>query len=507
MDFLVSLPLKINPMDLSRSKAYRLFCVISPEEKLRFERFLTQPSLTEQGLVAACYHSIQLHAQDIEKGAFTYTHLFATLFSDTKYTPGRLRKILNRLVAAIKNFWYFEEVYAKESEDLPLRQRYLQKLELLRQLLDRDLRKEYRFERSSLYKLLEKNDRDTFSLWVEQQACLIENEYQQRTRPQGARPELEQHEQLGILIFLRNALRVRAARINQHKLTGQDLPPSLPPYLSPFQKELAEDPDCAAYSMYIHLEMDAREQDWRHAMARLERLLPDCSKTTQKEVLELMLSLAVRRLNEGKTDYHLYVWEVYKMLLDRGFLAVEGKIKLPHFINLFQLAVYRQDKEFLMRLQKEMEGAGGPKQDNSTIELANAIALKGKGEWDKAETAFLRVMMGSVFEIEQLMARANLMLVHYEQGRYSWIVDNEFPVSRMNIQRKIKKTKLPVQNIYNFLRLTKRLANFAEAMRHSPVKKARLLRLQRDMQEYEEVLYRHWLLKTIGLLLDQYPKE
>lgn len=487
-------------MELRNSKAFLLVSALGPEEMIRFEAFLDQPFLAEKGLLTTNFEAFREHESAIKEGNYGWEDLFQAIFPGKSYSANRLRRVMNRLVTTLKNFWFFESVYQKEPDHLPIQQRMLYKLQLLEILRKKGLWKEYRFEKNAFDKLLDGKDRDIFWYWLKGEACLIENEFQREVNPRKARPELDVYVETIHLHFLRQLCRVRASQLNQCLITGLDAPKEMPDLRLDLRPFLAKDPDSRAYLTYLQLETSQSPVDFSQSLEELEELSQDISKATYQEVLELMLSMAVRRLNTGEVKAQLWVWKIYRLLLKEGLLEEEGKLPWAHFINLVQLGTFRQEDAFvadLLRRHGEIEGM----EEASSLHLARAVVLKGRREWDAAEVLFLKVLVSSQYEIEQLMARANLVLVHCEQGRYNWVIDKEFGGHRMSIRRKIKRTKLPVQNIANFIRLARRMAKFADQSLHGPVKKARLQKFRWDVQACEALLYRHWLLGKIDALL------
>ncbi len=488
-------------MKLKERKAFRLYRALAEDEVPRFESFMLQVHLAQKGLVKQVYQELKKNEAAIEKQEYSEKELFSTLFPHDSFQPETVRRILNRLVVTIKNFWYFEANYAKDPQQLPLRQHIHYKLDLMEELLRRGILSEYPFEKKGLERLMKQFSRDPEWYECRNRFLELENQYQQITKPRRPRPELAEMEENMHRAYLLGLLRVQAARLNQSRMTDNAYQP-VPGQLSHFlTNKLSHFPDARAYQLYIDVEVDLSQTRWEKRLREFELLREQCARNTVQEVLKLMLSAAIRRMNAGNLGFHHKVWEIYLLLLQEGFLGTDSSIRAHHFINLVQLAFHRGQESFVLNLLDLYRNSFIGPRPEGTILLIEGFVAMGKKEWDKSEGLFRRVRIESQYQIERLIARANLAKVHFEQGKLWEVIDEDCASAKMVFQRGIKKSQLPLKNLANFNRILRKVANRAEKILHRPLRRTEIEKLVQEINHCPELLYREWLREKCDELL------
>ena len=477
---------------IKENKAYILFKGLSRRERKRFELFLSSSLLSEGGSLKRLY---QFYLEN-EKAIDSWNSLTKRGQEKIKASSNFSRKTHHLLVNAIKQFWVLESTYQKDPKQLSYTRQADQKIDLLKVLLARSLNKEFSYELRELKKILSKCHRSADYYHNLSRMLLLENEFQQRFNPRENRPEFDELLEVFQIQFAHEFTRIAAAIMNQNRIIGKPISP-LSQVIEIDLNEMAEkDHDTKAYLAYGLLESGKSDVGWGQTMEELYKILVHCSPSACKEVLELMLSFAVRKINSGILEYFQGLWEVYQLMIDLGYLDEYGSINPSHFINLIQLGVYRQEDQFVENIMKKYGDHISDSKYSSTTSLAKGIIALGNCEFESAEIFLSQTLSSTGFEIERLVAKAILMRTYFDQGKYLWILEKEFNAQKMSLHRKIKKTKLPIHNIYNFIRITAKLSRILS--QSSSQTQLKLLQLKDEIGTTKELLYRRWLIEKIN---------
>jgi hypothetical protein len=200
------------------------------------------------------------------------------------------------------------------------------------------------------------------------------------------------------------------------------------------------------------------------------------------------LNYCVAKINQGRSDYAVRAFQLYKKGLESGILLENNLLSRYTFGNAVGAALKIQQFEWAEKFITDFEVHLEEKQRKSIVNFNLSRVYFEKGDYDKAQ----RLLFDFEYDdmLLNIIAKTMLLKIYYEQGEFD-ALESLLESMRIYLQRKEALDPARKTAYKNLISLMKKLLN------HNPYSKTQTERLRTLVENTNPLMERDWLLRQL----------
>lgn len=485
-------------------KVIRLIQALLSKELSTIEKYLSSPHISSNSECVQLFVQICKFHPDMDSPKLTKERLFAKIYGKRPYNDGKMRKLMTQLTQLIEQ--YLMETELKNSEELrtkllasALSERnnyklFLDVVESRLKVLDNgiDRGREYFRESHELSDMLFYHPGSV--------KLVKKGEYRQR-----ANDDLERY--FTLLMLQNEADKVVVTRI----VTG-DADKS--GYMDTVM-QIATTPRFVEYNaiqLFHHLVVLLRNKT-QEDLGKLRKsafdTFPKLSRFEQDYATNLLRNYAIPFSNKGSMEHARFVFDLYKLELERGLYA--SSMSVSAFINIVTLALAVDEIEWTKYFIEKFFGYLPQYEQDNTLNYCWGIWYYRKGvNENNIEALYEAIKSLSLIPTKagvdyELRVRSSLLRVQFELFERGKETLDELLNQVRNFERHLRGNSLyaaPIRNSYiSFLRYFKLLARLHDNLNITKTNDKSLLRKLTQVED--SVYFRTWILEKTNRLTEK----
>lgn len=445
---------------MSDTKLFKLVQVLLPSELMDIERYLAVPFINTNSDVVTLFSKLRKFHPGMDSPELTKERLYRKLFGKQPYNDGKMRKLMTQLTQLIEQ--YLIQIELKKSEEL--------RTKLLARSLGERSNYGLFFEVvESRLKKLEKQagrGRDYFRESFELSESLYYHPESDKLnkRSEYLNRAIGDFERYFTLVMLQN----EADNVVRTRLVkGNDLS-----FYKVRTKEAAKLPAFASYNaiQFFHKLVTALEDRAAEDLDQLKesafKAFGQLNRFEQDFAINLLRNYAVPMVNRGSLPHRRFVFDMYKIELERGLMVntisavtfmnivsmglLEGEFDwVEHFIINFSHCLPDDESEMTLNFCKGIWHYQQGLESNELMHFYDAVQFIN----------LIPIRTGAKYEVR---VRPTLLRIHFEIFKRGEETLDELLNRARNFERHLNGSEdyaEPVRNTYlNFLRFFKSLA-------------------------------------------------
>lgn len=324
---------------MSDTKLFKLVQVLLPSELMDFERYLAAPFINTNSDVVNLFAKLRKWHPDMDRPELTKERLYRKLFGKQPYNDGKMRKLMTQLTQLIEQ--YLIHIELKKSEELRAKL-------LARSLSERSNYNLFIEVVESRLKKLDKQagrGRDYFRESFELSESLFYHPESDKLNKRGEylSRAIGDFERYFTLVMLQN----EADNVVRTRLVkGDDLS-----FYKASTKEAAKLPAFASYNpiQFFHKLVTALEDRAAEDLDQLKesafKAFGQLNRFEQDFAINLLRNYAVPMVNRGSLPHRRFVFDLYKMELERGLTV--NTISAVTFMNIVTVGLSVNEFEWI----------------------------------------------------------------------------------------------------------------------------------------------------------------
>jgi hypothetical protein len=185
-------------------------------------------------------------------------------------------------------------------------------------------------------------------------------------------------------------------------------------------KDFDYSPSCQIYKQIILVELNRDEGDYRKLQALKGKYSDQISKEDLYNVLLVINSFAVHRLQLGDVRYYKDRFLSLKEIIEHKFFA--DAILFPNFITTFTAACMANDYKWAAQFIESYKNGITPKEELfNTLTYCEAFLAYRKGDFEKALELFAKTNF-KLF-LFKVMVRSYMIRIYYEKNMHEQILN------------------------------------------------------------------------------------
>lgn len=475
---------------MQKHDIYEILNVLSETELISLDKYLKSPYFNSSENITTFYRCIIKHPE-FPSIALNDDDLFKLIFPDEKLVKTRIAEIRRNLLVLLKQFLVVEKHKNDEFESNRILARRFKN--------NKTIWRKYIEENS---KLVNKTQKETEFLFY--QKYQIELDKHQLIENEGNRdlePNLQNLIENLNIHYLVSALKYQYKTINFQKFKKYQYDLGFLEEVLNYSK--TEKGEIAMIKIYRLLLDIAKEKKSDDSFFELKDILKKESlklpKLELREMYSMLKNHFIKKINEGDVGFIQHLFDINKMEVDDGIIAVEGIIKSNSFKNIVTVAILADNLKWLNQFLTDYKNSV----EISVHDIGLAQYKFASGEFEetldlvqttKYKDPLFKLNSYSL-SIQSLYELANQS---DSQEEYDSLLDKKIKSFDKWLKREEKKNSLPPHKVHynDFIKLMKKLYKF----HHNPdIVKNQILSLEEEIKK-SKTQAKRWMIKKVKSL-------
>ncbi len=316
------------------------------------------------------------------------------------------------------------------------------------------------------------------------------------------------HQALDTYYFLQK-LKLASATANARFMYKQSKDPDSA-FLEYFRKEVSVEDLNPLIQCYFHnIEMLSQPDDLMHfqqLMSLLQQFSADFEPDDARELYNYAINFTIRKGNQGELVYREYTGALYRDLLDKGLLLIEGRLPSQTLKNIIMIHCSLGELDWVETFIEDYRDRLPKDTDPVIITYNEAILAYFRKDYAKAIQVLKEVVSllkdDLFYEID---ARAFLWKSYFENYENLSLeevdeMERMYDAFRIFIDRNNKLSEIHKRRYRNFVREFRRLQVMQQ---QSPLSLEQLKDFEQEVQALEYTYNKDWFLLKAKELIDR----
>ena len=477
------------------SRLFKMLARIKEGEFEQFVDFVTSPFFNKNQTVIRLVEFIQRNFPDLEHDDFERSRLFAVLFPDEMYEVQKLYDHFSYLVKLLERFLSYQQLQADH---------FQQDLYLLSAYREKGLNPFFDRQRKKMLGGMERKPERNAQFFQRQFQIANEGDEHYRLKKEAGRHEdqsLQKKADFQDLHYLAGKFKTACEMLNRKNVLGGNydlsgLNSALEYYESNIDR-FGKVPAIAMYYQVLRMLMEDEEEGHYEILIRqLEEFVEMMSEEEGRDLYQYAQNYCIRKLNRGNTLYLKKLFELYRYLLENGWMYQEGRISQWDYKNIVSVGLRLEEggwtRQFIEENKNRLEP--GTRENAYAYNLANYYFNAGKHS--EALKLLQQVEFTDVFY--HLGTKSTMLKIYYELDEMEALFSH-LSTFKVYLQRnrQISRYQYTIHN--NLLRLTKQL--YRLKLKHESSRVGLNPKVIREFREkvegIKQVANIHWLLGKV----------
>ena len=316
------------------------------------------------------------------------------------------------------------------------------------------------------------------------------------------------HDALDTYYFLQK-LKIACATANARLMYQQDQNPASA-FLDFFRQEIAVEDMVPLIQCYFHnIEMLTQPDDQKHFQQLLNLLQQHSGEFEPDDARELYnyaINFTIRKGNQGELVYREYTGALYKDLLAKGFLLIEGKLPPQTLKNIIILHCMLGELDWVEEFIEEYRNRLPEGTDPALVtynEGVLAFFRKNYAQAIRQLKEVISLLKDDIFY--EIDARALLWKSYFENFEHLSLeevdeMERMYDAFRVFIDRNTKLSEIHKRRYRNFIREFKRLQVM---LQQSPLSLEQLQEFKEEVESLEYTYNKDWFLVKANDLIEK----
>jgi hypothetical protein len=345
-----SSPLDPTPMNLQKTRVYKLFAALTEADRQEFMRHLRRYSKPKRLRLKAGFRFLVTNSAAIQEGRATAQLWWEAVFSGMAFDVNQLRKHQNKLTAAISES-LVEQRWLKEKDPYRAEVRVIeQQLLLMASVWDHAIDPFFTSLAQKTADLIAKlpEDHDRYALRYQLELQLIG--HRQKVAPFSPIPHFASAQEALDRYYILSAFKLELANQSQRRRHSSQ------PLLDRSEAIQAVSRHLPAQGLLVKLCIALLQLDTETTVPQTDIILDQLfaaetqlSPEAWKDLLYLCLNFAIGNVNRGAVKFKSIVLRIYIRLLQSGLLQRDIGTFKHNFINIVKLSFFWDPPEEFAR--------------------------------------------------------------------------------------------------------------------------------------------------------------
>lgn len=340
-----------------RFRGAKLFVILqslSPWELKSFEKFVASPFFNPNEKVSQLFFIVEKEYPEFEEQNVTFEKLFVRLFKKEKFNHQKIRYVLTGLTLLLEKFLAYKTFEEKI---------FYQKKFLLHKLKEKNLDKYFQQHLTHGYDIQKISVHHDLKHYKRQLGYdELSYEFTTAKSNRAIDTSLQSLSDNLDVYYLSNKLKYCCEILNRQNIVQIEYQI---PFLEYIISYLGKNNFLAVPVVHVYFLIlkTLREPDLEKQFTALKKYLQSHhSKFTDKELSDVyafVLNYCIRKVNTGKTNYVIELFEIYKFMLERELLLENKKLSHSNFKNIVAIALrlteFKWTENFIQHYQKYLD--------------------------------------------------------------------------------------------------------------------------------------------------------
>lgn len=481
---------------MQNRKLYKLLALFSEEERSGFAAYLSSPLFNSSPTLIRFYALWQerlLGRGQLDPGS----HYAENLLAGSKLIPERMDKYCSGLYKKALDFLAVQEFQKSTFSRMEMAAKALEHRE--------GLRKQWEEQRQHMQEHLEQSPASADKKLQHLRFTWKSAESRIHTRETKSlwQEDFKDLHQAADSYYYLQKLRLACATTNARLIYKQEEDPARE-FLQSFRQQkdkLNLDPLTEAYWLALNMISEEGEgQFFQQLFALLQDQGHSFSGQDARELFNYALNYCLRRGNKGEVQFQKYSAALYRELLTKEIILIEGKLPAQTMKNIVVIHCMVGEMDWVEGFLEEFKDRLLSGTDPHLIVYNQAVLAFYREQYPQAIEGFKKVisqLKGDVFY--EIDARIYLLKAYFEDYNQLSMegVDEMYRMYdsfRIYIDRNQKISRQHKLRYGNFIREFKR---FMKILERKPLQRDRLQKLHKQVSETELMVNKSWFLEKL----------
>ena len=361
---------------MQKTKLIDLLSTFSTRERSRFRKYVHSPFFNKHPFVIQLCDYVLEFAPGFDAEGLEKEDIFQVLYGAIPYDENKLNNLISDLLQLLYDFLAYTRFERKEVERKQL---------LLEELLEREAFKHVEKNANRIKRLLEKSSYKSYSYFERAFHLHEQLDYYELSRVGKQFNENLQLESNHLdLYFLCNKLRLACEMTSRNRIVkGQYDCQLLEELLTYYEAHPELSKHKAILIYYTTLQMLSQTEDIQH-FSKLKTLLEQYSEVFPMNELHNLynyaLNYCIQKINSGATEFYREILDIYKVMLDKEIIFVNGYLRQWSFKNIITTSIRLRDFEWTEWFIHHYKSKLLPEEQFNAIAYNLAALYYAKGE-------------------------------------------------------------------------------------------------------------------------------
>lgn len=379
-------------MKVKETKVYQLFACLGVQERKDFARFLSQHSKPKKRKLRASLRFLCAQSAAIAEGQRSNEDWWGHVFPESPFHAPSMRKHQNALTIDLEAFLVDRKLRKEQDPFLAQLRAGEQLMLLLAGLLERGEDALFASYAKRAAALIERLPQDGDGQLLRYRFELLRIAFKQKTKPFTPLEEFVRGQEAIDQFYVLHSLRLELASRNQKRLNSQQQSLGrMEVVQSLLGRQDDPDPFAGIYLQVLALGDDFRYEDLEACLELIRQQASRIAPDAWRDLLYILLNLAIRRINEGQALFRVAALNVYLLLLEAGVLQKDLVAFRSHLLNAIQLALTCHQNERLAGfVQAQRPMMEKDEEFRNALLFYQCLESFSAREYTKASTCFMR---------------------------------------------------------------------------------------------------------------------
>ncbi len=395
---------------MQNSKLIQILRVFDKQEYKKFGDFLNSPFVDKNKNSIKLHSALKKYYPEFKSKLLTNENLFHKVFPNEKYDYHRIRNVISNLYRAGEKYLSYLKL---ENDEMT------QKKNLLHELLNRKVYKQFTKELSEAFKMLDdekiKDESYYFNLF---ELKNFENSYQTIKDPNTNLELIQEIFDNFFVYTMINMLKQYNLMMHEKRQNNVNYDLKLINGILSYieNNKLPEVPTLLVYAKIIQLEYYRKEEYYKELHVLKEKYKNDISFSDLYLVYVHLIGYCAYMINTlGKRSFYSDALKIHREILRDGIINKEN-ILYPDFLNIVKVACGAKEYKWVNKFIEEYKEALPPEELDNCLNFSYGNVEYKKGNYSKAIDYFAKTNFQNF--ILKLQVKTLMVKLYYEMALY-----------------------------------------------------------------------------------------